>query len=64
MPADLSIMERVKGRRTRDIALPNDTGEIDDRILEHRATKSRNPLARMGARMKQGQQKMKRVSRR
>lgn len=60
--SDLSLVERIRGRRTKDIQLPNDTGEVDDRILERQA-KSANPLTRMTARMKQGQQKVRRTTR-
>lgn len=63
MPADLSIMERLKGRRTRDIALPNDTGEVDDRILAARS-KSLNPLKRLGAQVQRAKQRaLKRAKR-
>lgn len=32
MPKELTLMERIRGKRTEDIELPNDTGKIDPRL--------------------------------
>jgi hypothetical protein len=48
MAAKLSLVERIRGRRTKDIQLPNDTGKVDDRILAKREKSTANPLKRLG----------------
>ncbi len=50
MPADLSLYERIRGKRMKDIELPNDTGEVDERILDDRMSKTKNPLTRIAIR--------------
>lgn len=36
-----SIIERLRGKRTKDIALPNETGEIDSRLSPSKDQKDR-----------------------
>ena len=64
MPANLSIVERIRGKRTRDIALPNDTDEVDDRILERQERSSLNPLKRLGVRVQRMKQRSTKRARR
>lgn len=64
MPSGLSLYERVRNKRTKDIELPNESGETDDRILADQEQRSWNPLRRMGARVQRMSQRTKRQSRR
>jgi hypothetical protein len=59
-----TIVEKIRGKRTRDIALPNQSGEVDDRILEKTERESWNPLTRMTARAQRTAQRAKRATRR
>lgn len=62
-----NLLERVRGKRMRDIELPNTTDRIDPRIEDamiERDSRSLNPLKRIRGAMRKGQRQMKRVGRR
>lgn len=59
-PAAPSLIEKIRGKRTADITLPNESGEIDDRVLEDEERRTWNPLKRMAVRTKRLSQRAKR----
>lgn len=63
-PSAPTLIEKIRGKRTSDIALPNESGEIDDRVLEDEERRTWNPLKRLAVRSKRLSQRARRSARR
>jgi hypothetical protein len=55
--ASPSLIERFRGKRTADIELPNESGEVDDRILADEESRTWNPLKRLAIRVQRVKQR-------
>lgn len=50
MPSELSLLEKLRGKRTRSIELPNESGHVDSRLIGTRTgtpAKAREILRRV-----------------
>lgn len=60
MPSTPSLLERVRGKRTTDIELPNDTGDVDRRLQPRGRRRSPNLYADMGRKVQKMTRSVKR----